>query len=1091
MMKKMAWIFFVWLFMYCGTRSTQGQIYHIVFSDNQLYNGELGTREETSENCQFIADEIGFRCLNGSIALVNYFNSLLKDLDVSNNATIIGPTNITIASNYSDLVNNYLDSFDVFEESNCFFNDNLTLFAPPVKRTLWLGGIGVTNRCNDWSSSSACINGEIIGTTATNEPILSNCGSVRPFLCLCKNGLPYEFPPTPQPSKTPTTSKPSSSPSTSKPSFSPSTSPVTSQPSTTPTTSKPSKTPSGAPTASPTLALCEQQGLKLIGNDVDGAARQGTSVSISGDGNTIAVGGPMDDSDTGAVWIYARDTITGTWSQQGSKLIGSGLSLTENRGTSVALSSDGNTLAFGSPSSSSNQGAVRIFTRTGVTWLEETTLLSSGSIGNAKQGTSVSLSADGNTLAIGGPEDNSGVGAVWIWTRSLGIWTEYGSKLIGAGSAGNAKQGTSVAVSGDGLTVAIGGPYYTVSPLPFSFRDAAWIFTYSGSVWSQQGPRLNGTCSLCDINDPLLGHSLALSYNGDTLACGGPDYFGIGVAPMGAVWMYTRTSGIWAQQARVQLASTGSSRIGTSVSLSSDGDILAFGGSADSSSRGAAWIFTRSVSTWTLRTKLVGSNSSVPAYQGSGVSLSSDGSKLAVGGYGDDTDVGAAWTFDCFRTSAPSQSPSTNPSKAPTPPPSHPPTKSPSQSPSTSKPSTSPSLSPTLAPVAATSMPSQSPTVNVCYQQGSKFVGSGYTTIAQLGYHLAISDDLTTLAVGAPTSTNGGRVFIFIRDSNGDWIQQGSALTGSDRSGGARQGSSVALSSDGNTLAFGGYNDAFGNGAAWVFTRTGVTWTQQGSKLSGIIGMGQSVALSSDGDTLAVGAPYNAAIPANSGSTRVYTRSAGVWSIEASSLSGTGVTASALQGHSVALSSDGNTLAVGAPGDDSETGAVWIYTRSGVSWSQQGSKLIGSGASAGSKSGYHVSLTSDGDTLAIGGFGVWVFTRSAGTWSQQGGILTSKIDDGLRFNQQPLGYSVSLTDDSLMVGDNSYGSYVGSNQVYTRSGGVWSLYSNLLSGSSKVGSAEEGASVSAKVSGSHLIVVSGGPFDNSLGAFWQYNCSLI
>ena len=95
-----------------------------------------------------------------------------------------------------------------------------------------------------------------------------------------------------------------------------------------------------------------------------------------------------------------------------------------------------------------------------------------GGVG-ASQGWSVSLSADGNTAIVGGWRDDSNVGAVWVWTRNGGVWTQQGTKLVGSGAVGNAQQGQSVSLSADGYTTIVGGPYDNSS------AGAAWVFTAS------------------------------------------------------------------------------------------------------------------------------------------------------------------------------------------------------------------------------------------------------------------------------------------------------------------------------------------------------------------------------------------------------------------------------------------------------------------------------------------------------------------------------------------------------------------------------------------------------------------------------------
>jgi hypothetical protein len=165
-------------------------------------------------------------------------------------------------------------------------------------------------------------------------------------------------------------------------------------------------------------------------------------------------------------------------------------------------------------------------------------------------------------------------------------------------------------------------------------------------------------------------------------------------------------------------------------------------------------------------------------------------------------------------------------------------------------------------------------------------------------------------------------------------LQPGSKLVGTGAVGPAEQGWSVALSADGNTAIVGGITDNRLTGAVWVFTRSGGGWTQQGSKLVGAGAVGQggqgiSVALSADGTTAIVGGPYDNSY---TGAAWVYSRGGTVWTQQGNKLVGTGAVGSAMQGSSVALSADGNTAIVGAYADNRVTGAAWVHTRGGVQY---------------------------------------------------------------------------------------------------------------------------------------------------------------
>src|ERR1700690_71804 len=114
-------------------------------------------------------------------------------------------------------------------------------------------------------------------------------------------------------------------------------------------------------------------------------------------------------------------------------------------------------------------------------------LVGTGAVGNANQGSSVSLSADGNTAIVGGFGDNNNTGAAWVWTRSGGIWTQQGPKLVGSGGVGQGYQGGSVSLSADGNTAIVGGNADNNN------TGAAWVWTRSGGIWTQQGPKLVGS----------------------------------------------------------------------------------------------------------------------------------------------------------------------------------------------------------------------------------------------------------------------------------------------------------------------------------------------------------------------------------------------------------------------------------------------------------------------------------------------------------------------------------------------------------------------------------------------------------------------
>ncbi len=330
--------------------------------------------------------------------------------------------------------------------------------------------------------------------------------------------------------------------------------------------------------ARPAAAQFTQQGQKLVGSGAGGAALQGFSVALSADGTAAIVGGSGDSANAGAAWAFSRSSSV--WTQQGAKLFGSGAVGAAEQGYSVAVSGAGITTIMGGWNDNSNTGAAWIFTPGG-----NVELIGSGAVGAAFQGASVALSADGDTAIVGGPYDSSRTGAAWIFTQSSGMWTQE-AELVGSGAVGAAGQGFTVALSADGNTALVGGNYDNAR------TGAAWVFTQSGGVWTQQA-KLVGSGAVGAANQ---GWLVALSADGDTAILGGPT----DNSHTGAAWVFTQSAGVWTQQAKlVGGGAVGGAEQGTSVALSADGNTAVVGGSQDNSNAGAAWVFTQSGGVWT------------------------------------------------------------------------------------------------------------------------------------------------------------------------------------------------------------------------------------------------------------------------------------------------------------------------------------------------------------------------------------------------------------------------------------------------------------------------------------------------------------
>jgi hypothetical protein len=368
----------------------------------------------------------------------------------------------------------------------------------------------------------------------------------------------------------------------------------------------------------PAFAQFTQQGSKLVGTGATGAAAQGTSVAISADGNTAIVGGPNDNGNAGAAWIWTRDGA-GVWTQQGPKLVGSGAVGSARQGSSVSISADGNTAAIGGPNDNASAGAVWIWTRSGSVWSQQgTKLVGSGAVGSASQGSSVAVSGDGNTVIVGGPQDATAQfggarGAAWIWTRSGGVWTQQGAKLVGSTSSSSSSQGRALALAFDGNTAIVGGPS--------DGSGAAWIWTRSGGVWTQQGAKLVGS----DFFGNSQGQAVSLAADGNTAIVGSDS----------GAWVWTRSAGAWTQDASQNGLQLRSSDGASSVSLSAAGDVALL----------VTWLWRRTSGVWHQQgsSTIVGSGAGIDHV--ASVALSSDAVTAIIGEPGDNNGAGAARIF--------------------------------------------------------------------------------------------------------------------------------------------------------------------------------------------------------------------------------------------------------------------------------------------------------------------------------------------------------------------------------------------------------------------------------------------------------------
>lgn len=307
------------------------------------------------------------------------------------------------------------------------------------------------------------------------------------------------------------------------------------------------------------------------GIDIDGEAQYeslGDAVAIDESGTIIAVSAIAANSSAGQVKVY--EWSGSAWIQKGTYMAGNASS--SEFGTSVAMSADGNTIVVGASKddqAASNAGQVKVFEWSGTDWVQKGSSLN-GDAANDAFGQSVDISYDGNTIVIGAPLNlggltNGGQMKVFEWSGSA--WTQKGSDLYGESSAD--RFGYSVSMDSTGTNIAVGAFWNSGNG---SKSGHARVFTWSGSAWTQKGTDIDG-----EAYDDNSGNAIALNGDGTRIAVGAKGNDGIfGTnAVTGQVRVHSWNGSSWNQVGSDIDGESGSDYFGQAVAISADGDIVA------------------------------------------------------------------------------------------------------------------------------------------------------------------------------------------------------------------------------------------------------------------------------------------------------------------------------------------------------------------------------------------------------------------------------------------------------------------------------------------------------------------------------------
>ena len=758
----------------------------------------------------------------------------------------------------------------------------------------------------------------------------------------------------------------------------------------------------------------------VLSNPGTTSSEFGYALSMNWDGDRLAVGSPGDNK----VYVYDKDTSTGSWSYYSNVITGSTTSGVEF-GSSVSIAQEsGDTICIGAPGSVTGGTSVFVYEYDSINYVWSQTFSNTSvdvdvlvpydatqniTMNNnlSRYGHSVSMSLNGEHFAVGAPgsqeitdidQTTAQTQGTITTTTTTTTPTSFSSPQSGRDIVESQSWyswfGFSISISGDGNRIVSGAPYSTSAGNIGGQKGLVEVYDWNGSAWSIKGSTIFGT-----TNDQY-GFSVALSRDGTMWIAGGryiTDPSRSGYRTGGArVYEWNGFTNDWVQVGQTLYGENIDDRFGENVAISADGTRIAIGAPYNSSSgtrAGHVQIYKPVNSNWTQRAKLTANDALVFDLFGGGVSI--DGYTMVIGARLDDDD-----------------------------------------------------------------------------------------------------------------GLNSGSAYVFTRGSTFNWTQI-AKLTASDGAADDYFGRSVSI--DGDTIVIGSpYEDVYGSnsGAAYVYTRNTAGsltsgWTQR-AKLTASDGaagdyFGHSVSI--DGDTIVIGAWYDTDQGSHSGSAYVFTRNTDGsfgWTQRAKL---TASDAAANDNFGECVSVDGDTIVIGARWNDGQNGSAYVFTRNTAGsltsgWTQR-AKLTASNGAAGDHFG--ISVTIDGDTIAIGAWGrtsyqgsAYIFTRNtAGSltsgWTQRAQLTAS---DGAASDM--FGGNLSIDGDTVVVGahgDDDNGSMSGSAYVFTRDtpGSLTSGWTQLIKLTASDGAADDQFGNNPFIHGAGVAVdgdtiVIGAPLDDDNGA---------
>lgn len=394
-----------------------------------------------------------------------------------------------------------------------------------------------------------------------------------------------------------------------------------------------------------TIATVTKQHIQtLIPASIEAGDDFGYSIDISADGSVMVIGAYLDDdigTYSGAAYVYRK--VGNEWVEE-AKLVGTGIIGNTRFGNDVSISGDGNTIAVSAARINSYRGAVYIYKYQNGVWVESTILTALDAANSDYFGQAVDLSSDGTRIAVAAFYDDEvayNTGSIYMFHDNGSAWTQV-NKLIVNDPEANDSLGYSIVISADGNTMVAGTTRKGVNG---NYIGAAYVFTWSGVSWIQT-QKLTASDG---ISADYFGFSVATSSNGNVIAVGatGTDDKG---ANSGSVYIYKKIGESWIQSSKVITANNiQSDQFGKRVSLSGDGTTMLVSSpyaNINGAATGAGFIF-KELAGWSHVDTLIANGTVDGDMVGetAGV-ISNDGSTVALGSYRANNFSGAVYVFN-------------------------------------------------------------------------------------------------------------------------------------------------------------------------------------------------------------------------------------------------------------------------------------------------------------------------------------------------------------------------------------------------------------------------------------------------------------